>query len=48
MNANKACAAGDPGALDAGAEALPLTMPRVRDEKKLFAPLVNALGLKEP
>ena len=37
--------------LDAGAEALPLSVAdyaRVRDEKKLFAPLVNALGLKEP
>jgi len=37
--------------LDAGAEALPLSVAdyaaRVQDEKKLFAPLMKSLGLKE-
>ena len=37
--------------LDAGAEALPLSVAdytaRVQDEKKLFAPLIKSLGLKE-
>jgi tripartite-type tricarboxylate transporter receptor subunit TctC len=37
--------------LDAGAEAIPLSVAdyatRVQDEKKLFAPLVKSLGLKE-